>query len=505
MSVRLSVVAVAAAGMMLGPAASRSASRSAPPPAAVESATAASPGARRFFAPPTSAPSAVLAGTREVRDVTVCSGAAWVATRGGLERYATGSFARRAFGVADGLDTLDVHAVRCEAGRVIATTATGACTADEAGRFHCAPARAVPDARTPRVETLRGEPVTARAEVDGGAFVGTSAAGLFWVPARGAEPRRLTPDASVAAPASFPKKMVAWRGRVWIGTFDDGLYVAPDVAHVADAKKVLGAPFRMVNDVAVGAGALFVASNEGLFVARGADGAFRAVRRVDERGVSGVTATADGRGVYATSSAALFHVRPDKRGGAAADASWWRPAGTRSLQGVAADADGAWLASEDRGAIRFDAATATFVAHDRLAGLPTSWALGIASDGRGGAFVATLRDGALHLRRDGGFERLGDLPSEWTLGVDYDVAGDRLFVSTQDGAVRYDGVASASPSTSPSAALSLLPDARVHAVASLDGADVAMTEAGLAVYPRSPTCQPGLLANAAAHASEQNQ
>jgi ligand-binding sensor domain-containing protein len=280
-----------------------------------------------------------------------------------------------------------------------------------------------------------------------------------------------------ATTATFVRSAKVYMGRLWLGTFNDGIFEsdAAIAAVIADPTALsrtrhVQAPFRMVNDMLEVRGALYVAANEGLFVTR--DGReFARVRGVNVRGVTALSANR--HTLYATSASALWALRLDKTGPLVA--KWWMPAGSRSLQGVVADDRGAWLASEDRGVIRFDGAK--FTAYDRLAGLPTSWVEAVASDGRGGAFAATLRHGALHVEADGKWQRLQGLPSEWTLSVAR--ADGKVCVGTQAGAACYDDT---SPARYPSDRLGGLPDMRVHTMVAINGGFVVGTEGGAAVY-----------------------
>src|SRR5262249_20891408 len=154
-------------------------------------------------------------------------------------------------------------------------------------------------------------------------------------------------------------------------------------------------------------GNLFVAANEGLYVSR--DGkSFERVPAIGARSITGLGA--DKGALWVSSTEALY--RLDRSAKQRVQAAYVHPAGSHSVQGLALAPNCVRLATEDRGAVWFDPHAKTFHARDRLAGTPTSWATAIASDGHGGAFVATLRDGALHITTSG-FERL---PTEGTWG-----------------------------------------------------------------------------------------
>jgi ligand-binding sensor domain-containing protein len=280
----------------------------------------------------------------------------------------------------------------------------------------------------------------------------------------------------------FVRTIVAFRGRVWVGTFNDGLFVIDasldeliDRPEVAAQTVRVPAPFRMVNDALELGGSLYVAANEGLFVS--ADGThFERVRQVETRGVTALAT--DGRSLYATTTSALWKLRPSDRRALAA--VWWKPAGSRSLQGVVVEKDTVWLASEDRGAIRFDGRV--FTSYDRLFGLPTSWVVSVTGDTKGGVYAATLRDGAMHIGPTGAYAPLAGLPSPWGLTVVH--ADGEVCVGTQDGAACYgDGPSTGCAPASWLRNLDRLPDPRVHAFLRADRGLVVGTEAGIAVYP----------------------
>jgi ligand-binding sensor domain-containing protein len=233
----------------------------------------------------------------------------------------------------------------------------------------------------------------------------------------------------------------------------------------------------MVNDALEINGSLYVAANEGLFVT--ADGAhFARVREVATRGVTALAT--DGHALYATSASALWRVRLDRS--APANRTWWRPGGSRSIQGLVVEQNAIWLGSEDRGVIRFDGTT--FTPYDRLAGLPTSWVLAITGDGLGGVFAATLRDGAMHVDSSGHWEALEGLPSAWTLSVSR--ANGEVCVGTERGAACYDEsrVAATGP-WQPHRRLDPLPDQRVHGLLPVKEGLLAATQWGAVVFEGS--------------------
>lgn len=427
---------------------------------------------------PNVAPRYLAASTREVRSIGACGPDAWVATRGGLERYERATWKRRLYGVSEGLDTLDVRRVRCASKGVEVETATGLCR-QEGEAFRCRPAAPRPPDPPPS-ESFRGVPVSARVDLEAGVLVGTPSEGAFWAASSGAV-TRLGP--SEAPPESFVRKVIAYRGKLFLGTFNEGLYtleaasgeLAAGPQALAQATRVT-APFRMVNDALEAEGSLYVASNEGLFVSPEGE-RFERVPEVDARGVTSIAS--DGRSLYATSNGALFRLPLNKKAPRAR--TFWKPAGSRSLQSVVVDGGKVWLASEDRGVIAFDGQK--FFAYDRLAGLPTSWVVAMAGDGKGGVFAGTLRDGALHVGPDGRWTRLEGLPSPWTLSLTRHEG--LLCVGTQGGAACYDATkARGEAGAKPLARLGGLPDGRVHAFAPVGDNLLVGTEAGLALYPR---------------------
>ena len=289
-----------------------------------------------------------------------------------------------------------------------------------------------------------------------------------------------TAQADAGPGGRFVRTLTVYGGHLWVGTFNDGLFVADAWSTPEELENAgqVPAPFRMVNDALEVNGRLYVAANEGLFVTR--DGvAFERVREVGARGVTGIAF--DGRSLFATTTSALWRVHVSL--GAPSSAVWWKPAGSRSLQGVVAEGGRVWLASEDRGAILFDGKR--FSAFDRLAGLPTSWAVAVAGDGQGGVFEATLRDGAFHVDAAGHWKPLQGLPSPWTLTI---ARGEReVCVGTQEGAACYDSP-SAAPATiwdAPSSRIEGLPDPRVPVLLAAAGSLLVGTEAGAAFVTRN--------------------
>lgn len=394
--------------------------------------------------------------------------AVWAATSAGLDRYDAHTRARTHFGVESGLDSLDVRAVHAFPFTLVVETAAGRCVGSSdpnTGGFRCFSARP-PAPNAPTDETFHGVSIVTRLAVADGAFVATRGAGV-WFASSTSETRldASATDAPAATP-SFVRKVAFYKHREWAGTFDDGLVTLD----ASGAHRVTTAPMRMVNDVVATKDALFVAANEGLFYTR--DGA--KFERVDAVGRDATGVAAFGDRVLATTTAAVWRIKLGRR--ARIDGNWWRPGGTRSLQGVAMSNDVAWLASEDRGVIRFDPSSNAprFVALDKLAGAKSSWVVALAGDERGGVFAATLRDGVFHVGRDGALADIAGVPNSWTLDASF--ASGKLCVGTQSGAACWDDWTKA-----PSAVVVGLPDERVHDIERTSRGLFVSTEAGLAL------------------------
>jgi ligand-binding sensor domain-containing protein len=125
-----------------------------------------------------------------------------------------------------------------------------------------------------------------------------------------------------------------------------------------------------------------------------------------------------------------------------------------------------WLASEDRGVIRFRAGK--FESFDRASGLPSSWFVDVAPAAGGGVWAATLRNGAVRLDSNGRVRELGANPHAWGLRL-YNDGGKMLF-GTQQG---LGGDAA-------------LPDPRVHALLRTARGLWVGTEGGLALISDAP-------------------
>ena len=412
---------------------------------------------------------AVHTRTDEVAAITVARGAVWVATRGGVETYDPGTYARtRVYTTADGLASNDVRGLRVEGGSLIARTADAACyLADGGARFACAPAPRLANVVPAIAPMAHGHRTTATFTLpDGRTLVGTS--GGLWL-----GERRLTPDGEVcgnhvmafavqtggfAPRAGAPREPP--RGALWLGTFDQGLCRWNERTFVQ-----IKAPFRMVNDLAATPRGLFIAAGEGLFVTRDDGRTFTRVADAPETQYNDLAF--DGVSVYATTPAVVRRI-PASRGAPRARA-WWLPGGSHAMQAVAVSGGAIWIASEDRGALKITGRDVAIF--DRAAGFPSSWAVDVAALPDGGAVVATLRHGLWRIAPDGTVHAMA-APDPWLLSVTAGPGG-ALWVGAQGGAAVIDG-----PTTT---SLGPLPDPNVHAITVHDGAVWVGTEGGTAV------------------------
>jgi ligand-binding sensor domain-containing protein len=404
----------------------------------------------------------VVTSTMEVEDVAVDGAAVWVATRGGVERYertglglgpGLGLGLARRYTTADGLAANHVLDVEASGGTVRVRTRDARCEL-VGERFACAaaPPFAVPPPGV--AERFAGARVTATVALGRERLVATAGAGLWLDGASG--PRRLSPRGQICG--NHVTAAVRFRGRTWLGTFDRGLCVREDDGTY---RSVEGA-FRMVNALAVTPRGLFVASGEGVFATR--DGRrFERVALVEQAGANGLAF--DGRSLWITTPGALWRLRV--RGGPR-DAVWWRPGGSAAVQRVAVAGGVVWLATEDRGAVRF--AKDRFTVFDRAAGMPSSWALDVAVGRDGTAWVATLRHGLVAISPKGQPRRVGGVGDAWLLHVS--VHDDGVWVGTQGGAFRVADDGSVRR-------VDGLPDGRVHVVARLADGLWLGTEGGL--------------------------
>jgi ligand-binding sensor domain-containing protein len=450
--------------------------------AALQAAQAPAPAPARAWQ--LAAPAALYTNTATVTDLLVEPADVWVATGGGVEAYDPMSLGRRRlYTTADGLAENAVLGLEREGPALVARTARARCFLDRprpaagpaaaAARFRCVPAPPrAPEAPAAADEIVEGARVTVTRPLGEAELVGTAGRGLWLRDTCRLRP--LTPGGQICG--NHVVAAAAWRGRVWLGTFDQGLCSR---ATKDDAAGFHGAavPFKMINDLVVTPRGLFVAGSDGLWWT--ADGVrFRRHGGVTSQVINDLAYDAVTGTLYATAPGALWRIPRGGSGGARALA---RPGGSRSLQAVEARRGIVWLATEDRGVIRMGAGGDSggggdLALYDRAAGAPSSWALDVAEVANGDAYAATLRDGVVRITRDGRMEAVAGLPSPWILHLVADPApGGPLWIGTQGGAARLASDGRLIP-------FGGLPDTRVHAIAPLaDGLWVG-TEGGTAVY-----------------------
>jgi ligand-binding sensor domain-containing protein len=420
-----------------------------------------------------SVPERVYANTTDVESMALDGMSLWVATRGGLERYDTESLERTAYySTLDGLPSLFVQSVEVGRDGTVMVRSDGQRCVLGANRgprhVTCSPkngASPSPRARAPEGhEMIEGAAVTVRLEHEGGArFYGTAGRGVWlllkerW--------QRLTPRRQLCS--NHIVAMTEYRGSSWFASFDRGLCRLEGEGFVEAA---LGAP--LLNDVLGTDRGLFVASSQGLY--RSEDGIhFTRETRVAEHNVNDLAYDAKRQLLYATATNSLWKLALGD--GKHSVRAWYQPGGSRSLQAVDVGPDGdVWLASEDRG-VMHQVGSRAFVVYDRLAGLPSSWAVDVLAAGGQRALAASLDHGVTLL---GGSAAPSAVPTPdaWMLFLGRDAASaDAVFVGTQEGAVLMRGQGQ-------SELFRGLPDPRVHAIARLTSGLWVATEGGLARY-----------------------
>ncbi|MEM9490558.1 MAG: hypothetical protein AAGC55_15530, partial [Myxococcota bacterium] len=284
-------------------------------------------------------------------------------------------------------------------------------------------------------------------------------------------PVRLTPDDQLCS--NHIMAMTEYRGQLYLAGFDGGVCVTDGTTF-----RRLDTPFRMVNSIVATPRGVYAAANAGLFHA--ADGeTFRKVAFVTERGVNGLAF--DGRTLWATSPATLWRIRVQ---GGPRNRSYWLPGGARAVQRVAVARGAVWMASEDRGIIRF--ARGKFQVLALATGLPTSWVMDVTAGPGDTVYAATFRHGllALDVGEDGSAAALDRLsvraipetPDPWQLHVSRH--GDDIWVGTQRGAAR---IASDGTTTT---VRDGLPHPCVHAITSFAGQVWLGTEGGVYIVPQ---------------------
>ena len=419
----------------------------------------------------------VITSTRYIEAIAVTGDTAWVATRGGVEQYSISERRRiRLYTTLDGLISTHILQVAASTEGVIeARSQDHRCTL--AGNlFLCVDA---PRVTTPVPEVARmleGARETARVPITGGWLVGTAGKGL-WLDEQNHGLRAISPRSQVCS--NHVMAMATFKGRLYLGSFDEGVCASAGDTSGAGSNAVSGqpafetldTPFRMVNDMIATPKGLYVASSSGLFVST--DGIhFTKVAFVTQRGVGGLAF--DGRTLYATTPATLWRIRVK---GGPKSRSYWKPGGSTAVQKVTLAGGMVWLASEDRGVIRFDPSRRgknqkAFTVLDRAAGLPTSWIMDVAAGEDGILYAATFRDGLLRIDTSGkqAAQTIAGLPDSWLLHVsEHDGA---IWIGTQAGAARIDG-------RRVSVVQHGLPHPCVHAVARFGGRTWLATEGGL--------------------------
>ena len=319
--------------------------------------------------------------TAQVESIAAAGTTLWAATGGGVEEYALPAGTRKAlYTTEQGLDSNAVHRVWIEESGVGVRTDRSICLLRQ-GRFACSAADAVGPVVPAVAPRFQGARETARLWVGDQTVIATAGAGL-WL-----DGRRITPAGQICT--NHVHATANFQGHLWVGGFDGGLCFLEDSGKF----RAVAVPFHMINSLLTTPRGLYVAAGEGLFVTT--DGrSFRRDMRVRDRGANGLASSRDR--LYVTTPATLYELhldRPDlfRR--------WRHPAGSTSVQAIAVSGRNIWLASEDRGVIRFR--SGQFVSFDRASGLPSSWIVGVAAAPSGGVWATTLRNGDVRLDSSG--------------------------------------------------------------------------------------------------------
>lgn len=388
---------------------------------------------------------ALWTNTANVQSVAVVGSRLWAATSGGIEEYALPAGTRRAlYTTEQGLDSNDVRRVWAEDGTIRVRTERSTCALLD-GRFVCtAPTIGTPEVVPAAAVLFQGARETARLTSGSHTIAATAGAGL-WL-----DGRRITPAGQICT--NHVQALAEFHGQLWVGGFDGGLCVLDESGF-----RTVMAPFHMINDMLATPRGLYVASAEGLYVTT--DGRkFRREQRVRERGVNRLALSGRGSRLFVTTPAVLYELRLRGRD---VIRRWRKPAGSTALQGVAVSGQNLWLATEDRGVVRFRGGK--FESFDRASGLPSSWIVDVAPAEGGGVWAATLRNGAVRLDADGHVRALAGDAHSWGLRLYRD--GAKLLFGTQQGLAGYAG----------------LPDSPVHAMLRTARGLWLGTQAGLAL------------------------
>jgi hypothetical protein len=348
--------------------------------------------------------SAVSTNTSQVSALLLLGDDLWVASEGGYELTdgrRTGWWTR-----LDGLAETRVLGLAVEGGPV-AITRSARCRVNDSG-LQCKPAKWSPSPPRRLGRVHHGSRVVDEAQWQGQTIVATAGEGV-WL-----GERRLTPEGQLCG--NHVTALVRHEGRLHIGTFEDGV-----CRQTATGFETIGGLPRQINALRSTAAGLYVATSNGLWLVPPL-GDPRQLAALQDAAVTSLSL--EGDTLLATTVNALWKLQvadPDKAQGQ------WRPGGSRSLQRVASDGRNLWLATEDRGVIaRRGREMRVF---DQTRGARSSWALDVLPDGKGGAWVATLRDGLEHR---GPTSSLGvALEDTWGLCL---LAGEhQLYYGTQSG------------------------------------------------------------------------
>lgn len=366
----------------------------------------------------------VYANTEYVEDVALFSNTnetlLVTATRGGVEFYNLLTQKRtKHFTTQDGLQSLHVREIAIEktnSGQenLFVLTSNHRCRL-EADKFRCEKTDTLLNPEFSVAQRLANARITKTLSYNAKTIVATAGAGV-WI--RGEDANRLTPDEQICS--NHMMAIAEFAGRTYFGSFDEGLCSTADGISFTTHS----GGFRMINDLEVTRGGLFIASSEGLYRTR--DGViFEKMAIVNSRGVNGLAF--DGRSLWVTTPGALWRVRVH---GGPHSRTYWTPGGARSLQAVAARDGKIWIATEDRGLLQMDGET--FRVFDRAAGMPASWTLDVSIAADGTVYGATLRDGIVAIDNRGDISELLGSPDTWTLFVSATKAG--IDMGTQGGA-----------------------------------------------------------------------
>ena len=287
------------------------------------------------LAAPAASAGTIFTNTSYVEALAADGDTLWAATRGGIEAWDLPTLTRRRlYTTADGLAENAVASISVEAGTVRARTSRAACTLNKAWR--CTPAPPVGVGVAVAMGELQGHRITARLTIANRTFLATT--GGLWL---ADPPRRLTSDDQICS--NHVVAVSAFAGRTWFASFDEGV-CSFDGGHFARAELP-----AMANDLLAAGGRLYAATTRGLYVT-GDGRRWRQVPGLDGLGV--VDLASDDRFLWVATTASLW--RLPLRAGRGAACGWWQPGGSHALQAVDVGGGVVWVATEDRGVLRFD-------------------------------------------------------------------------------------------------------------------------------------------------------